>query len=351
MSNREWIILIGFSILLIALLHFLTPTDKLLLHQIYERLYYIPIGFAAFKFGWRGGILSAIFAGFTYFPHVFFQWRHSESSLILDRYVEIAVFFVFGFVTGLLGDRLRSEKDRAEKINLALQRAYSELRETTDQLIKAERITSLAEMASTVVHEIRNPLSSIKGAIEILEVDVSEERMEFARIAKQEIERLDNIVQSFFDFSRSKNLNKQKTQLNQVISEVITLIKEQAELQRVQLSYDFNSDLPSIDADPNQVKQVLLNLAVNSLQAMPDGGNLKFNTFTEAGHVIIEVEDTGGGIPTEIAKRIFEPFFSTKQRGLGLGLTIAHKIMTEHKGSIEFLNTDTGAKFILRFPI
>jgi signal transduction histidine kinase len=351
MSNREWIILISLSIILIALLHFLTPTDKLLLHQIYERLYYIPIGFAAFKFGWRGGVLSAIFAGFTYFPHIFFQWRNSEASLVLDQYVEIAVFFVFGLVTGLLGDRLRSEKDRAEKINIALQRAYSELRETTNQLIKAERITSLVEMASTVVHEIRNPLSSIKGAIEILEADVSEERMEFAKIAKREIERLDNIVQSFFDFSRSKNLNKQKVQIDQVISEVVTLIKEQAELQRVQLSYNFNSDLPMVDADPNQVKQVLLNLAVNSLQAMPEGGHLKFRACAETGYVIIEVEDTGGGIPKEIAKKIFEPFFSTKQRGLGLGLTIAHKIMTGHGGNIEFLNTDTGVKFILRFPI
>ena len=218
-------------VLLVAALHFLTPVDSLVLHQIYQRLYYIPIILASLWYGWRGGLGAALFASLSYVPHITLHWQHQNYDYALNQYAEIAMFFVIGAVTGWLGDQKRRESERAERINNELQTAYAELRETVGQLLQAERLSSLAEIASGVVHEVRNPLGAIKGAVEILEDELSPDspRREFAQIAKTEVERIDKLVQEFFHFARAKEPNRQPTHINELIRSVKLLIENQAE--------------------------------------------------------------------------------------------------------------------------
>jgi signal transduction histidine kinase len=344
---------IGATILLISALHFLTPIDSVILHQIYQRLYYIPIILAAFWYGWRGGLGAAGLASVSYLPHIALHWQHQNYDYALNQYAEIALFFVIGAVTGWLGDQKRRERERAEKINNELQTAYADLRQTVGQLLQAERLSSLAEIASGVVHEIRNPLGAIKGAVEILEDELATDspRREFARIAKTEVERIDKIVQEFFHFARAKEPNRQPTNTNEIIHAVKLLIENQAAAQTVEISEELDKNLPPVSLDAEQIKQVLLNLAINALQAMPAGGRLIFRTLQKDNKLYIETEDTGGGINDTAKAKIFDPFFTTKDKGLGLGLSVVYKIVNQHNGLIEVFNISKGTKFVLTFTI
>jgi len=336
---------------LTAMLHFLTPVDSVVLHQIYQRLYYIPIILAALWYGWRGGLGAALLASLSYVPHIALHWQHQNYDYALNQYAEIALFFVIGSVTGWLGDQKRRESERAEKINIELQTAYADLRQTVGQLLQAERLSSLAEIASGVVHEIRNPLGAIKGAVEILEDELAKDspRREFAQIAKTEVERIDKLVQEFFHFARAKEPNRQPTDVNETIRSVKLLIEKQAAAQTVEISEQLDDDLPLVSLDAEQIKQVLLNLAINALQSMPKGGKLVFRTFQKDNKLYIETEDTGGGIDEAVKAKIFDPFFTTKDKGLGLGLSVVYKIVNQHNGRIEIYDTSKGTKFLLTF--
>ena len=289
----------------------------------------------------------------SYLPHVALHWQHQNYDYALNQYAEIALFFVIGTVTGWLGDQKRRERERAEKINNELQTAYADLRQTVGQLLQAERLSSLAEIASGVVHEIRNPLGAIKGAVEILEDELATDspRREFAQIAKTEVERIDKIVQEFLNFARAKEPNRQPTNTNEIIHAVKLLIENQAAAQTVEISEELADNLPPVSLDAEQIKQVLLNLAINSLQAMPKGGYFVFRTLQKDNKLSIETEDTGGGIEEAVKAKIFDPFFTTKDKGLGMGLSVVYKIVNQHNGLIEVFNTSKGTKFVLTFTI
>lgn len=339
------------SILLVSTLHFFTPIDDLLLHQIYQRLYYIPIIFAALWYGWRGGLGAAALASLSYVPHIALHWQHQNYDYALNQYAEITLFFVIGAVTGWLGDQKRRERERAERINAELQNAYRDLRETVGQLLQAERLSSLAEIASGVVHEVRNPLGAIKGAVEILEDEIAEDspRREFARIAKVEIERIDKLVGEFVRFARPPKPSKTSTNINELVRSVIVLLEQQAAAQKINLESKFDEELPAVELDPEQIEQVILNLALNAFDAVPAGGTVFFRTSQNEKTVTIEVEDTGGGIAPDAFERIFDPFFTTKEKGSGLGLSIAQKIANQHDGKLFAENTAAGARFRLIF--
>jgi signal transduction histidine kinase len=340
---------LGGAILLISVLHYLTPIESPILHEIYQRLYYIPIVLAALWFGVRGGFAAALIAGFSYLPHIALHWQHQNYDYALNQYAEIAMFFVIGIVTGWLGDRIQGEHARAEKINEELQRAYSELRQTVGQLLQAERLSSMAEIASGVVHEVRNPLGAIKGAVEILEVEIPEDspRREFARIAKVEVERIDKLVQEFLRVARPPKLSKAPTNLNALVESMIMLLDQQAAARSISLNRELVAGLPVVLIDPEQITQVLMNLAMNAIEAAPDGGVVVFRTREDEHLVILEVEDNGGGIAPEAVDRIFDPFFTTKNKGSGLGLSVAQKIVLLHGGKLTAKNTPKGAVFSL----
>jgi signal transduction histidine kinase len=350
-SDLIKILAVGVAIVSISTLHFFTPTDDLLLHQIYQRLYYIPIILASLWFGWRGGLGSAALASLSYVPHIALHWQHQNYDYALNQYAEIGLFFVIGAVTGWLGDQKRRERERAESINTELQKAYSELRETVGQLLQAERLSSLAEIASGVVHEVRNPLGAIKGAVEIMEDEIAEDspRREFARIAKVEIDRIDKLIGEFVRFARPPKPSKIPASVNDLIHSIIIMLGSQAEAQKITLRSELDEDVPGIEIDVEQIEQVLLNLALNAFDAQETGGTVIFRTRQEDSGVVVEVEDTGGGIPPEVFERLFDPFFTTKEKGSGLGLSIAHKIVTQHHGKLIAANTEGGSVFRVTF--
>ncbi len=343
---------IGLVIILITVLHFLTPLDQIVWHEIYQRLYYIPIIAAALIFGLRGGLAASIFTTVVYSPHIFLHWQHGHFDYSINQYAEIVIFNLVGGVMGALGDRLKQARERAERSAEERRKAYDELQKTFEQLLQAEKLSSLGELSAGIVHEVRNPLAAIKGAVEILEDELAEDspRREFAELAKKEVERLDKLVGEFLRFARPATLSIKSNNLNKIVESVISLIENQAVSQSVLIEKDLQNNLPEVLADNEQIKQVLLNLAINSLQAVPVGGKIIFRTFANDDFGIVEIEDNGGGINNKILAKIFDPFFTTKEKGVGLGLSIAHKISTQHGGKLTVKSEEYHTTFSLQVP-
>ena len=353
-ATRLQFISIGAAILTVTALHLLTPLEQIVLHEVYQRLYYIPIIAAALLFGLRGGLCAAVFASVAYVPHISLHWQHLHYDYAINQYAEIILFNVVGGIMGLLGDRIRNARARAERSAAELQKAYTELRQTFEQLLQADRLTSVGELSAAVVHEVRNPLGAIRGAVEIMEDELPADspRREFAGIAKREVDRLDRLVKEFLLFARPARPAVAPADINEIVRAVASLIRQSAASQNVCLELNLDGDLSAVTVDAEQIKQVLLNLMINALQAMPGGGQLTLRTSGKVkGEVLIEVEDEGGGIDTAISARIFDPFFTTKEKGIGLGLSIAYRIATQHGGTLSVSRGDRGARFSLTLPV
>ncbi len=356
--NRLYLwIVIAVVIILITVLHFLTPTDQIVWHEIYQRLYYVPIIAAALIFGLRGGLAASLFTTIIYSPHVYLHWQSGHFDYSINQYAEIVIFNLVGGIMGALGDRLRRSRERAERSAEEKRKAYDELQTTFQQLLQAEKLASLGELSAGIVHEVRNPLASIKGAIEILEdeLTVDSPRREFVGLAKGEIDRLDRLVGEFLRFARPTEPSKTPTDPNEIVDSIVGLIENQAASQSVAVVRDLQRNLPLILVDAEQIKQVVLNLAINALQAMSESNGadktLSFKTFQQDNSFIVEVTDTGSGIdPTNFSK-IFDPFYTTKDKGVGLGLSIAHKIATQHGGHLTAKRIECLTTFTLTIPI
>jgi signal transduction histidine kinase len=347
-------VIIAVSIVLVTILHFLTPLDQIVWHEIYQRLYYIPIIAAALLFGLRGGLMASLFTTLVYAPHIYLHWQHGHFDYSINQYAEIVIFNLVGGIMGALGDRLKQARTRAERNADQRRKAYDELQKTFEQLLQAEKLSSLGELSAGIVHEVRNPLASIKGAIEILEDELKPDspRREFSDLAKKEIERLDKLVGEFLRFARPATLSVEPNDINEIADSVAALIENQAAAQSVSIEKILQKNLPKVLVDGEQIKQVLLNLAINSLQAMTSGGGrLVFRTFETEENCVVEVEDTGGGIDEKVLPKVFDPFFTTKEKGVGLGLSIAHKIVVQHGGNLSAASNNQKTSFSLKIPL
>src|SRR5262249_30066192 len=224
---KPWGLIAG--IVIITLLHYNTSTQYLLLHEIYQRLYYIPIIYAAYSYGLRGGLAASVLSAIIYIPHITQHFDH-HNVYAINQYAEMILFQVVGVVTGLLAGAERRERQRYEQTAAKLQHAYDELRSTVDQLLIADRHSSLGRMSAAIVHEIRNPLGAIRGAAEALGsvVPQDHEKAEFLVIIEREVERLNVLVTEFLQFARPRSPELLPTPPSELIESVVKLTSKQA---------------------------------------------------------------------------------------------------------------------------
>jgi two-component system nitrogen regulation sensor histidine kinase GlnL len=219
-------------------------------------------------------------------------------------------------------------------------RLYEELKKSQDIIRRADRLSALGTLAAGIAHEIRNPLVSIQTFFQLAPERLHDHEFSttFLNTTAGEVKRIANLITELLSFARSPTRAFGPTDLNQTVERVLTLLEPEAKKQKLALTRALAPTLPLVRADGDQVKQVLINLVLNAIQATEPGGGVSISSRTvrngNADLVQLEVRDTGAGIPPEHLDEIFNPFFTTKAKGTGLGLPIAHQIVTEHGGSM-----------------
>jgi signal transduction histidine kinase len=238
-----------------------------------------------------------------------------------------------------------------------LEEVHQELKEAQTFLVHLEKMVALGEMSTTIAHEIKNPLTSIGGFARRLDRTLPEESQEkkYSQTIIKEVSRLEKVLKDLLSYTRDESLIFKELDLRDVLEESLSMVIEGIRSGRVQLIKEYGEEIPLIKGDSHQLKQTFFNLINNACQAMKERGTLflRIHPFSKNGspHVRVEVEDTGKGIDPENLHNIFNPFYSTRESSLGLGLPIVHKIIASHRGQIEVDNhPGIGVKFIITFP-
>jgi len=376
-QRTHWVRALGLSvaILLVTIGHLLTPVDRQVQHDILVRLYYIPIALGGLWYGLWGGLGTAGLITLVYLPHVI---SVDHGGMTIGYLLEIPVFLAVGVLIGLMVDRQEHYRRGLEVQAETLARSHRELQEQTRlllekeaQLRRADRLSALGQLSAGLAHEIRNPLGSIKGAVEILRDDypAGHPKAEFFGILLKEVDRLNDVLTNFLTFARPVTPHLAPVDVRATLTALEGLVSGQARRRRVQIFTSFHSGPSRVMADETLLKQAFLNIMLNSLEAMPEGGDLAISTRLawanprspqdaasppEGRPEWLEVvfDDTGPGIPEEHLGRIFDPFFTTKKDGTGLGLAITHRIIENHLGTIRVTSQrGKGTTFVASLPL
>ena len=264
------------------------------------------------------------------------------------------------------GEEAREHEDEVKALSRSVRglmedvdHTQTELAKSRESLLQAEKLALVGKLAAGMAHGIRNPFTSVKMRLFSLgrSLKLSDTQKEDFDVISEEIRHIDTIVQNFLEFSRPPRLKMQPISPSVVVDQVLQLLKHRLKSYDVSIRVEREHILPEIEADPEQLKEVLVNLVVNACEAMVGGGTVvihEYEIIRSCGDRIafIRVEDSGPGIPQSIREKLFQPFFTTKEDGTGLGLSIAARIVEEHRGQIEVDSEEgRGAKFTVSLPV
>ena len=276
-----------------------------------------------------------------------------EGIILRKDKVEIPIGFS-------ITDHLDSQGGRIGKI-ISLKDMTNVLK-LQEEILRMDRLVSVGELSSGIAHEIRNPLAGIKTTAQALgeEMGQDDPNREYLNRITKEIDRLNDLLKIFFSFAKPQKLKLVVCNFKDIVNEIIPLLIKDIANKGINFTEEYAPDLPRVKVDFNQMHQVFLNLFLNSIQAMPKGGELKIRAESIAlaplvnpgrDYVRISISDTGKGIPVHDISKIFDPFFTTRPKGVGLGLSITYQIIKKHGGSIKVESkVDRGTTFIITLP-
>jgi signal transduction histidine kinase len=276
------------------------------------------------------------------------QGKHSQQQ------VSRAVAKEFAIVESklnLLGQQFRGARDHASELRLNVDKLLESM---ASQLDVASRLAAISKLTSGVAHEIKNPLNAIALRLDLLRAKWGEPDEEVSReldILSKEVLRLDRVVKTFLDFSRPVEVHFQEADLCALAKEIVDLMAPQAHSARIALQLETPPEPVRLRADPDMLKQAILNLVANAMEAMKSGGDLRLKVDQPDGLVLLEVADSGPGIPAELRDKVFQLYFTTKTRGSGIGLAMTYRAVQLHNGTIGFTSeVGRGTTFRLQFP-
>jgi two-component system, NtrC family, sensor histidine kinase HydH len=298
--------------------------------EVLHRLYYLPIVLSGLLFGLWGGFFSASLVTLLFISH----WIGASHSLAghTGSWEEIILFYAFGLLIGLLVDRERLETQRRQ-----------------DQ----EHLAVLGEAAATVAHELKNPVITIGANILRMQrkAEPGDPVHDRLGLIYQECQRIELLLKDMVNFARPLNLSFEMTDINRLVKNILEALNPQAESLQVQLSSNLDGDLPDIPVEQTRMTQVLYNLILNAIQASAADQLVLVRTVRKKNLIAVEVSDQGCGVPQELQQKIFNPFFSTKKEGSGMGLAISKRIVHLHQGKMEFRpNNPRGSVFTIWLP-
>ncbi|MCG2754596.1 MAG: ATP-binding protein [Desulfobacteraceae bacterium] len=232
--------------------------------------------------------------------------------------------------------------------------SYKELQESKDDLVRSEKLAYTGRIAASIAHEIRNPLTNVSMSIQQLKKGdkINKESFKHIEIVERNIERINYLITELLNCARPAKLNLQPYDIHKVVNEVLESYKTKIDLQRIKVIKNFGTQASILTIDQEQMRRAFTNLINNAIEAMPGGGNLTIFTKLDGNFFLVKIQDTGKGIPEEDIIKIFDPFFSTKTQGVGLGLTICYGIIVSHGGTIEVDSKfEEGSIFTVSLPI
>lgn len=360
---QYWWLTILISTVLISYFHFTTPPDEGHIHLILMQFYLVPILIGAIQFGVVGGFGTALVISIIVAPHIIFQWIGGAQHHLLG-YLQIAIYNAIGYLTGLKAQLEKNARDHltetAKELTQtlsALERQSEEIAELEEQVSHSERLSVIGELMASLAHELRNPLASIRGSVDILKKELSEQekRGEFFQILINETERMSGVVENYLALARRSKGVEIDYDISEIIRNTSVLLASRARRDQINIVCNIPDGSMAVKGDPNDLRQILVNLVLNGIQSMNSPGSVSINAMVHGDSerkCIINIEDEGSGIPSDRFERLFEPFFSTKDQGTGLGLSIVKRIVDNRQWQIEVKNREpNGSKFTLSIPL
>ncbi len=340
-------------VVIVGILHTITPTSYWFWHTLYRRLSYLPIVIGAVWFGVRGGLVFSLLACIAFIPHL---WHFSGrgTTVLLAEATEIPLYIGAGLLVGYIAGRESLLRRRYQDISQRLEQSYARLHresalllELEGQLAASQKMSALGELSASIAHEIKNPLAAIRGTVEIIldEMGPDHPKREFALILLKETERLATAVNNVLAYSRKEGgLPGQEAlePLAPVVERTCSLIAGQLKKKRAVLESFIAPDTASMEVPADRLSQVLLNLLLNACEAVDEGGMIRVRSWLEDGGLRLEVADDGPGIPPHRREEVFKPFHSGKPGGTGLGLAITSRIIAACGGVIKACESDLG---------
>lgn len=344
----------------IGLLHFFTPAHYIFFHDTYRRLSYFPIVLGALWFGVWGGLSLAILSSIAFIPHLLLYIGQAPQTY-LSELTEIILYLAAGGVTGFIAGREARLRKKYEELSEKLQRSYRRLHkqaktllEVEEQLGASQRLSALGRLSASLAHEIKNPLSSIRGTAEIFldEFPPGHPKHEFVEILLKEVARLNTTVEDVLKFSRGKAIGSSELEpVSEVLYGTTKLLAHHLQKKDIALNEEGLEVGEDFKADGAKLSQVLLNIALNAIDALPPGGNIWLRVRQRQKGLAITLCDDGPGIDDARKEKIFTPFFTTKEGGTGLGLPISRRIVESHGGTLTCADSPHGgACFTIFLP-
>ena len=370
-NDLIWLGIILILVVFISLLHYLTPTMLWQYHLIYMQGYFIPILIAAFRFGLRGGIGTALLISIIYLPHIMLQWGGFVETNLM-RFLQIVLFNVFGFIIGYLAQSEKREIERYQTVaskleeNLEQLKAQSEkIQALEEQLRTNDRLAIVGELTASLAHEVRNPLGSIRGAAEIIRHEENEKRREeFYKVLVEETSRLSSVLETYLSYSKKQKQPSSQYIIQEIIQNIVMMLNSSAKKSNIEIKVIVPDENIVINGDPNDLWQILMNVVLNSIQAISDSGTIhietniadrssddipkEFKSENDKDYIIISIKDDGPGMAESELQNIYKPFFTTKTDGTGLGMAIVKRIADNNHWYINIeSNLGSGTNFVL----
>jgi signal transduction histidine kinase len=343
----------------------LDHTGEFGINSNYYPIYFLPVLSAAIYFG---TITALAWTAATSLAYLSLLWPAlQDSDIAPEGYSILAIRVLFFFVAAILVNRFavenRQQVQRLRDLSEKLEETNRQLRRAEAEARRAERLAALGQLSAGLAHEIRNPLGVIKGSADMLSRKVTGSEPLVAELAgyiSSEVNRLNALVVRFLDFARPSKLELRPQRITEIVERALDAATASVPNSGVKIERQYSANLPDVPADPQLCEQVFVNLITNVLQAMQAQDSASEKTLHlsiapevskgEPGVGVI-VEDSGPGVPPELREQIFNPFFTSKKDGVGLGLSIVAKIMDDHRGTIRLDdNASRGARFHVFFP-
>jgi signal transduction histidine kinase len=348
-------------VVVIAILHTLTPGHMILYHDTFRRLSYFPIAIGAILYGLWGGVSLAILSCFAFVPHLFLFWARGPQAYYSEL-SEILFYLAAGVVIGLISSKENKLREKYKSLSEKLAASYKRLHDQTSQLVKAEKqlgesqkLSMLGHVSASLAHEIKNPLASIKGAAEILadEVPKDHPKHEFIEIMRSEISRLNNSVEDVLKYCRSRQNQNIGSQMSaeKIIRHVVALLDTRLKEKSIEVSIESDFSNGQFLTNEAAMIQVLMNIVINAVDAVSKNGKILIELIAHKEGNLIRISDDGPGIDQDVAKKVFHSFVTFKENGTGLGLSISKKIVESLGGKIHIEKSSLGgAAFIIFLP-